>query len=85
MRKILMMAVLAFLSLQGVGARASGISLLESGKKKLVAQEDMVKKDTVKKVTAYEKLLKDGGSECEVCLRYATSKITGILKCRILF
>ena len=38
MRKILMMAVLAFLSLQGVGARASGISLLESGKKKLVAQ-----------------------------------------------
>ena len=27
MRKILMMAVLAFLSLQGVGARASGISL----------------------------------------------------------
>ena len=24
------------------------------------------KKDTVKKVTAYEKLLKDGGSECEV-------------------
>ena len=35
MRKILMMAVLAFLSLQGVGARASGISLLESGKKKL--------------------------------------------------
>ena len=34
MRKILMMAVLAFLSLQGVGARASGISLLESGKKK---------------------------------------------------
>ena len=82
MRKILMMAVLAFLSLQGVGARASGISLLESGKKKLVAQEDTVKKDTVKKVTAYEKLLKDGGSEC---LRYATSKITGILKCRILF
>ena len=65
MRKILMMAVLAFLSLQGVGARASGISLLESGKKKLVAQEDTVKKDTVKKVTAYEKLLKDGGSECE--------------------
>ena len=51
MRKILMMAVLAFLSLQGVGARASGISLLESGKKKLVAQEDTVKKDTVKKVT----------------------------------
>ena len=50
MRKILMMAVLAFLSLQGVGARASGISLLESGKKKLVAQEDTVKKDTVKKV-----------------------------------
>ena len=49
MRKILMMAVLAFLSLQGVGARASGISLLESGKKKLVAQEDTVKKDTVKK------------------------------------
>ena len=84
MRKILMMAVLAFLSLQGVGARASGISLLESGKKKLVAQEDTVKKDTVKKVTAYEKLLKDGGSECEG-LRYATSKITGILKCRILF
>lgn len=65
MRKILMMAVLAFLSLQGVGARASGISLLESGKKKLVAQGDTVKKDTVKKVTAYEKLLKDGGSECE--------------------
>ena len=65
MRKILMMAVLAFLSLQGVGARASGISLLESGKKKLVAQEDTVKKDTVKKVTAYEKLLKDGGSESE--------------------
>ena len=30
MRKILMMAVLAFLSLQGVGARASGISV--SGK-----------------------------------------------------
>ena len=85
MRKILMMAVLAFLSLQGVGARASGISLLESGKKKLVAQEDTVKKDTVKKVTAYEKLLKDGGSECEGMLRYATSKITGILKCRILF
>ena len=50
MRKILVMAVLAFLSLQGVGARTSGISLLESGKKKLVAQEDTVKKDTVKKV-----------------------------------
>ena len=32
MRKILMMAVLAFLSLQGVGARASGISLLEHRK-----------------------------------------------------
>ena len=44
-------------------ARASGISLLESGKKKLVAQEDTVKKDTVKKVTAYEKLLKDGGAD----------------------
>ena len=64
MRKILMMAVLAFLSLQGVGARASGISLLESGKKKLVAQEEV---------------------NVRVCLRYATSKITGILKCRILF
>ena len=64
MRKILMMAVLAFLSLQGVGARASGISLLESGKKKLVAQEDTVKKDTVKKVTAYEKrfFVKFGGT-----------------------
>ena len=39
MRKILMMAVLAFLSLQGVGARASGISLLESGKKKPICVE----------------------------------------------
>ena len=39
MRKILMMAVLAFLSLQGVGARASGISLLESGNTGRYGQE----------------------------------------------
>lgn len=49
MRKILMMAVLAFLSLQGVGARASGISLLESGKKKLVAQEIRSRKTLLRK------------------------------------
>lgn len=60
MRKILMMAVLVLLTLQGVGAHTGGECLLDSGKKKLVAQED-----TVKKTTPYEKLLKEGGSECE--------------------
>lgn len=60
MRKILMMAVLVLLSLQGVGAHIGGEYLLDGGKKKLVAQED-----TTKKTTPYEKLLKEGGSECE--------------------
>ena len=60
MRKILMMAVLVLLSLQGVGAHTGGEYLLDGGKKKLVAQED-----TTKKTTPYEKLLKEGGSECE--------------------
>ena len=61
MRKILMMAVLAFLSLQGVGARASGISLLESGKKKLVAQED-----TVKKVQSPNQKIPDRKTKCVI-------------------
>ena len=60
MRKILMMAVLVLFALQGVGAHIGGECLLDSGKRKLVVQED-----TVKKTTPYEKLLKEGGSECE--------------------
>ncbi len=66
MRKILMMAVLAFLSLQGVGGSCQWY--ISSGKWKEETGstgEIRSKKDTVKKVTAYEKLLKDGGSECE--------------------
>ena len=47
MRKILMMAVLAILTLQGVGAPASCISLQGSGKMKQVAQEDTDKIATV--------------------------------------
>lgn len=65
MRKILMMAAYILLTLQCVGVYAGGKLPLEYGNKNLVVHEDTVKKDTVKKATAYEKLLKDGGSECE--------------------
>ena len=65
MRKILMMAAYILLTLQCVGVYAGGKLPLEYGTKNLVVHEDTVKKDTVKKATAYEKLLKDGGSECE--------------------
>ena len=74
MRKILMMATYILFTLQCVGVYAGGKLPLEYGNKNLVVHEDTVKKDTVKKATAYEKLLKDGGSECE-----------GMLKCRILY
>ena len=63
MRKILMMAAYILLTLQCVGVYAGGKLPLEYGTKNLVVHEDTVKKDTVKKATAYEKLLKDGGSE----------------------
>ena len=82
MRKILMMAAYILLTLQCVGVYAGGKLPLEYGNKNLVVHEDTVKKDTVKKATAYEKLLKDGGSECS---RSVTSKMTGILKYRILY
>ena len=65
MRKILMMATYILFTLQCVGVYAGGKLPLEYGNKNLVVHEDTVKKDTVKKATAYEKLLKDGGSECE--------------------
>ena len=61
MRKILMMAAYILLTLQCVGVYAGGKLPLEYGTKNLVVHEDTVKKDTVKKATAYEKLLKDGG------------------------
>ena len=65
MQKILMIIVLVLWALQGAEVQASGTSLPEFGKKSLVVREDTVKKDTVKKTTPYEKLLKEGGSECE--------------------
>ena len=65
MRKILMMAAYILLTLQCVGVYAGGKLPLEYGTKNLVVHEDTIKKDTVKEATAYEKLLKDGGSECE--------------------
>ena len=65
MRKILMMAAYILLTLQCVGVYAGGKLPMEYGTKNLVVHEDTVKKDTVKKATAYEILLKDGGSECE--------------------
>ena len=59
-----MMTLLVLLALQCVGVRAGGYPA-EYGKKELAAREDTVKKDTAGKVTAYEKLLKEGGSECK--------------------
>lgn len=65
MQKILVIIVLVLWTLQGTEVQASGTSPLEFGKKSLVVREDTVKKDTTKKTTPYEKLLKEGGSECE--------------------
>lgn len=65
MQKSLMIIVLVLWALQGAEVQASGTSLPEFGKKSLVVREDTVKKDTVKKTTPYEKLLKEGSSECE--------------------
>ena len=65
MQKILVIIVLVLWTLQGAEVQASGTSPLELGKKSLVVREDTVKKDTTKKTTPYEKLLKEGGSECE--------------------
>lgn len=66
MQKILMIvALLLSGALQAIEVQATGVNVENAALPHLTIHESTTEKDTLKKVTAYEKLLKEGGSESE--------------------
>lgn len=61
-QKMWMILVCAWSAWLGLELQANDTNRLVSGEKTLLLREDTTKQDTVKKTTAYDKLLKEGGS-----------------------